>query len=160
MFFDSETGLIEFGNKIRLDTKITKNELLKGGLLWEGWPEKKENKTVSYRLIMKGDKEHGDIYLIVDFIHPNDPTSQLSGWRFAPDKLMIGEQKKTDGKVTRRLREWFKEKTKIKLPVYGSWGHIDAAYDPHNHTGTIVCNYRQGFINDDAWHDYCEWNKN
>lgn len=65
--------------------------------------------------------------------------------------------KKTEGNVTRGLRKWFSDEFKAELPVSGAWGHVDAAYDPHNRTGTIVCNYRKGF-EDKKWIEYCEWN--
>lgn len=47
---------------------------------------------------------------------------------FAPENLISGEQNKPEGKVTKRLRNWFFEVTNRSLPSYGSWGHMDAAY--------------------------------
>ncbi|MGC8400340.1 hypothetical protein ACP3P6_02760 [Enterobacter mori] len=76
---------------------------------WEAWPDKGCD-TVSYRAIfnIKGNT-HGDIYLIVNFIQPNDENAIIGSWSFAPYKLIDGEQK-PEGKVTKRLRDWFKEK--------------------------------------------------
>lgn len=127
-------------------------------LKWEAWPDKGD-KTVSYRTIfdIKGHKQ-GAIYLIVNFIQCNDINAIIGSWNFAPEKLIDGEQKKPEGKVTKRLRDWFKEKTNIVLPIYGSWGHIDASYDHWNCSGTICCNYRSGFRDDKSWKDYCKWN--
>lgn len=156
--FDLEKGVITFKNSLMLGPEVTKKNLFDNfHVKWEGWPEKKENKTVSYRTILKGDRKFGDIYLIVDFLQPNDINSQLSSWRFSPEKLLMGEQKKPEGNVTRGLRKWFSDEFTAELPVSGAWGHVDAAYDPHNRTGTIVCNYRKGF-EDKKWVEYCEWN--
>ncbi|GEM_PF-1368476 len=159
MHFDTLAGVLTLKETLVLGPNITKKELFSSDyIIWEGWPEKKDDNTVSYRTILKGDKKFGDLYLIINFLRPNDPDSELSSWRFSPEKLLMGEQKKPEGNVTRGLRGWFKERSTISLPVSGSWGHVDAAYDPHNRTGTIVCNYRQGFKDDKKWDDYCKWN--
>jgi len=156
--FNLKKGIITFKNSLTLDPEVTKNNLFGDfNIKWEGWPEKKDNKTVSYRTILQGDRKFGDIYLIVDFLQPNDNNSQLSSWRFSPEKLLMGEQKKPEGNVTRGLRKWFCNEFTAELPVSGAWGHVDAAYDPHNRTGTIVCNYRKGFEHK-KWVEYCEWN--
>lgn len=145
MIFDLETGVLNFNKRVMLGPRITKKDLLHNtNVRWEGWPEKKDNKTVSYRTILKGDYDFGDIYIIIDFLVPNDPDSILRSWRFAPEKLLMGKQNKPEGKITRALREWFKTNSGIVLPVSRGWGHVDAAYDPHNLTGTIVCNYYLG----------------
>ncbi|WP_395306468.1 hypothetical protein [Enterobacter sichuanensis] len=142
MNFDAENGVLKFNKRVLLGPRVTKTELFNNtNVRWEGWPEKKDNKTVSYRTILKGDHEFGDIYLIIDFLVPNDPNSIIRSWRFASEKLLMGKQNRPEGKVTRCLREWFKTKSTIVLPVSREWGHVDAAYDPHNLTGTILCHY-------------------
>ncbi|MEB5972980.1 hypothetical protein ACWXVW_11125 [Pantoea dispersa] len=92
--FDLEKGIVTFKNSLTLAPEVTKSNLFgEFNIKWEGWPEKKGNKTVSYKTILKGDRKFGDIYLIVDFLQPNDINSQLSSWRFSPEKLLMGEQK-------------------------------------------------------------------
>lgn len=54
---------------------------------------------------------------------------------------MDGFQPKPEGKYTKRIRQWFKNKFNISLPQEHSWGRIDAFYDPHNLTTSIVCTY-------------------
>ena len=159
MNIDNITGTLAFGNQLILTPFITKKEIMEiDGFDWEPWPNKGDD-TVSYRTIFNMNRnKQGDIYLIVDFVRSNNMSATLSSWRFAPEKLLMGEQKKIEGVVTRRLREWFKEKSCNALPIYGSWGHIDAAYDPHNKTGTIFCNYRSAFKDEKDWKDYCKWN--
>ncbi|SFU16635.1 hypothetical protein SAMN05192562_107175 [Kosakonia arachidis] len=159
MKIDSRTGLLQFNGELSLASFMTKKELMGiDGLLWEPWPDKKAQ-TVSYRTIfnIKGNKQ-GDIYLIVSFVRPDDSEATIASWRFAPEKLLMGEQRKPEGKITQNLREWFREKTNQSLPVSGEWGHIDSAYDPHNKTGTIFCHYRANFKSDREWMDYCRRN--
>lgn len=153
------TGILVFDNKLVLTPFITKKEIMEANNLdWEAWPSKGDS-TISYRTIFDLKKNRdGDIYLIINFVRPNDMNATIGSWRFAPEKLLMGEQKKAEGKVTKRLREWFREKTNSDLPVYGAWGHIDTAYDPHNRTGTIFCNYRSSFRDEKDWKDYCKWN--
>ncbi|HDC4667019.1 TPA: hypothetical protein O8U43_004486 [Enterobacter cloacae] len=159
MYVDNITGEICFHKNLALTPFITKKEIMESNCLnWEPWPDKGD-KTVSYRTIfdIKGNKQ-GDIYLIVNFVQCNDINAIIGSWSFAPAKLIDGEQKKPEGKVTKRLRDWFKEKTNINLPIYGSWGHIDASYDYWNCSGTIFCNYRSSFRDDKSWKAYCKWN--
>lgn len=160
MYVDNITGEFCFHKNLALTPFITKKEIMESNCLnWEPWPDKGD-KTVSYRTIfdIKGNKQ-GDIYLIVNFVQCNDINAIIGSWSFAPAKLIDGEQKKPEGKVTKRLRDWFKEKTNINLPIYGSWGHIDASYDYWNCSGTIFfCNYRSSFRDDKSWKAYCKWN--
>lgn len=159
MNIDNITGTLAFDNKLVLSPFITKKEVMEiDYLTWEAWPSKGDE-TVSYRTIFNMKKNsQGDVYLIINFSRPNDMDATISSWRFAPEKLLMGEQKKPEGKITKRLREWFREKINNNLPIYGEWGHIDAAYDPHNRTGTIFCNYRSSFKDEKSWRDYCKWN--
>ncbi|URQ61411.1 hypothetical protein LQ939_03435 [Pantoea alhagi] len=159
MYVDSMSGMLVFENKLALTPVLTKKEIMGSDKLnWEAWPSKGDN-TITYRAIFDLERNtSGNIYLIINFVHPNDMNATIASWRFAPEKLLMGEQKKPEGKVTKNLREWFNNKTKVDLPVYGKWGHIDAAYDPHNRTGTIFCNYRSSFKNEKQWKDYCKRN--
>jgi len=158
MQLDTYDGTLELAG-ITLGTATTREMLIKGSRLWEGWPEKSDGRTTSYRTIISTKKEKaGDIYIIADFSGAFITDAVLCSWRFAPEKLMMGIQKKVEGAITKNLRTWFYEKTHIQLPVSGSWGHIDAAYDPHNLTGTIVCNYRSAFHTEDEWRKYCKRN--
>jgi len=156
MHFNPEKGILVFEKILTLGPEVTRGGLFGcNDIKWEGWPEKKDNNTVSYRTILKGDKKFGDIYLIIDFWRPNDPDSKISSWRFSPEKLLMGEQKKPEGNVTRNLRHWFKDESSVLLPVYGGWGDVDAAYDPHNRTGTIACNYHKVFKDNKASNNNC-----
>jgi len=159
MNVDNITGAFFFNRMLALTPFATKKEIMENDSLnWEAWPDKGDD-TVSYRTIFntKGNLQ-GDIYLIIHFIQPDDMSAVISGWSFAPYKLIAGEQKKPEGKVTKKLREWFKEQTNTNLPVYGAWGHIDAAYDHWNCSGAICCNYRSGFKDEKSWKEYCKWN--
>ena len=159
MNVDNITGAFFFNRMLALTPFITKKEIMENDTLnWEAWPDKGDN-TVSYRAIFntKGNIQ-GDIYLIIHFIQSDDMSAIISGWSFAPYKLIAGEQKKPEGKVTKRLREWFKEQTNTNLPIYGAWGHIDATYDHWNCSGAICCNYRSGFKDEKSWKEYCKWN--
>lgn len=159
MNLDIHTGAFFFNKMLALTTLTTKKEIMNNdNFNWEAWPDKGCD-TVSYRAIfnIKGNT-HGDIYLIVNFIQPNDENAIIGSWGFAPYKLIDGEQKKPEGKVTKRLRDWFKDKTNVDLPVHGAWGHINAAYDHWNCSGAIYCNYRSGFRDEKSWKDYCKWN--
>lgn len=160
MDVNKEDGRLSFGHGLVLSSTSTRQELFSiDDIFWEPWPDNGVN-TVAYRAVFNISKNRqGDIYLVVFFSCPSDMNDTVKSWSFAPDKLLMGEQNKPDGKVTRKLRDWFKEQTSIDLPAYGAWGHIDAAYDPHNRTGTIVCNYRSGFKDEKAWKDYIKWNK-
>lgn len=160
MNISTHNGELEL-NKITLSPTTTKEKLMTNTVSWEGCPEKSDGGTTSYRTIINSsNKKLGKIYLIIDFSEPFSKNALLCSWRFAPEKLMMGEQSKPEGKVTKSLRAWFKSETSIQLPVSGPWGHIDAAYDPHNLTGTIVCNYRSSFRDEGEWQRYCRRNKN
>ena len=148
MDIDNITGTIFFDNKLVITPFITKKEIMRANdLIWEAWPSKGD-RTISYRTIFDIKKNRdGNIYLIINFFRPNDMNSTVASWRFAPEKLLMGEQKKMNGKVTQQLREWFINQTKNDLPIYGLWGSIDTVYDPHNRTGTIFCNYNSNLRN-------------
>lgn len=95
MNIDNITGKLDFDNNLVLAPFITKKEVMEmGDLEWEAWPNKGDE-TVSYRTIFNIKKNRqGDIYLIVSFVQPNDINANISSWRFAPEKLLMGEQKK------------------------------------------------------------------
>ncbi|WP_162286980.1 hypothetical protein [Pantoea stewartii] len=160
MKINKEDGSLDFENGLIISSTSTKKNLFAmGGLFWEGWPDNGDD-TVNYRAFFNTkNNRQGDIYLIVFLSHNGDENATVVSWCFAPDNLLMGEQNKPEGKVTRKLREWFKVQSGCNLPVYGAWGHIDAAYDPHNRTGMITCNYRSGFEDANSWSNYCEWNK-
>ncbi|AFI88285.1 hypothetical protein EXT68_22630 [Pectobacterium parmentieri] len=159
MNINNVTGALSFDNKLTINSFITKKEIMGlEDICWEAWPSKGDE-TVSYRAVFEMEKNRqGDIYLIINFIRPGDMDATIVSWRFAPEKLLMGEQRKTEGGMTKKLREWFKEKTNSILPICGEWGGIDAAYDPHNRTCTIFCNYRSSFRDEKSWGDYCKWN--
>lgn len=149
MYIDNSIGSLCFDNKLVLSPFITKNEIMKNvNLTWEEWPTK-VNDANTYRTIFNIEKNsQGPIYLIITFTRHNVGKDIIDSWRLAPKGLLLGEQKKRVGKVTKNLRKWFKEKSNGVLPVYGKWGSIDAAYDPHNKVGAIFCYYRSGLKND------------
>ncbi|MCX8963443.1 hypothetical protein [Erwinia psidii] len=156
---------LEFNlNSFNLDGKLilspssNKIELMDGGVLWEEWI-KNDSEVVSYRTIFKDEKDKANLYLIVTFKSPVNDNSLLSSWYLSPEKVMNGEQRKPEGKVTKALRKWFFDKAKIDLPISGDWGHIDAVYDHWNAVGVIACNYRSAFKDESNWKKYRKRNK-
>lgn len=159
MNIERETGIFILKDELKVSLLTTQRELVACSKLnWEGWPDKDEC-TASFRLILnvKNNKQ-GKIYFIVNFEKINEHEPTVTGWMLAPENLISGEQHRPKGKVTKALRQWFFEMTNTHLPVSGAWGHIDAAYDPHNQAGSIVCNYRTGFNDEKSWADFLEWN--
>ncbi|MGX9869154.1 hypothetical protein [Enterobacter mori] len=100
MNLDIDTGAFFFNKMLALTPLTTKKEIMNNdNFNWEAWPDKGCD-TVSYRAIfnIKGNT-HGDIYLIVNFIQPNDENAIIGSWSFAPYKLIDGEQKNLRGKL-------------------------------------------------------------
>ncbi|WP_063215736.1 hypothetical protein [Enterobacter ludwigii] len=100
-----DTGAFFFNKMLMLTPLITKKEIMNNdNLNWEPWPDKGCD-TVSYRAIfnIKGNT-HGDIYLIVNFIQPNDENAIIGSWSFAPYKLIDGEQKKSRGESHKKIK--------------------------------------------------------
>lgn len=139
------TGELVFNDSLNLNPKITKHELMSTpGFVWEPWPGN-SGKIVSCRSIFTLKNNHsGDIYLVISFDNSGGKDAVMSGWSFAPEKLLTGEQKSLAGDVTQSLKHWFKEQTRTSLPLNGVWGSIDVAYDVYNRTATSNCHYRSG----------------
>jgi len=138
-------GELIFNDSLILTPKTTKDELMSiPGFVWESWPDNIED-TVSYRSVFSlKNNNSGDIYLVVSFFESGNSDAVISRWSFAPEKLLMGEQKSLTGGITKILKRWFKEQTRTSLPLNGVWGSIDVAYDVYNRTATINCHYRSG----------------
>lgn len=81
-------------NKLVITPFITKKEIMgNNNLTWEAWPSKGDS-AISYRTIFDIKNRDGDIYLIIKFFRSNDMNSTIASWRFAPEKLLMSEQKK------------------------------------------------------------------
>ncbi|MGR2861349.1 hypothetical protein [Erwinia amylovora] len=150
-------SLIINGN-ILLSPFQSKNKLISENLPWEEWI-RNDNEVVSCRIILVDKKSKSKVFLIVTFISPINDNSLLCSWYLSPENLMNGEQKKPEGKVTKSLRKWFFDKTKVEIPIGGDWGHIDAVYDHWNTVGVIACNYRYSFKSESEWEKYRKINE-
>lgn len=158
MKLEFDLNSLNLDGKLFLSPSKNKISLMNEGVLWEDWI-KNDSEVVSYRTVFNDNNNKENLYLIVTFKSPVNDESLLSNWYLSPEKVMNGEQKKPEGKVTRALRKWFFDKTKFNLPIGGDWGHIDAVYDHWNAVGVIVCNYRSSFKNESDWKDYRKRNK-
>lgn len=138
-------GNLIFNDSLILTPKTTKHTLMSiPGFVWKSWADNGGG-TVSYRSIFPlKNNSSGDIYLIVSFFESGNSDAVISCWSFAPEKLLMGEQKSLTGGITKILKRWFKEQTRTSLPLNGVWGSIDVAYDVYNRTATINCHYRSG----------------
>ncbi|WP_148709222.1 hypothetical protein [Pantoea agglomerans] len=138
-------GNLIFNDSLILTPKTTKHTLMSIlGFVWKSWPDNGGG-TVSYRSVFPlKNNSSGDIYLIVSFFESGNSDAVISRWSFAPEKLLMGEQKSLTGGITKILKRWFKEQTRTSLPLNGVWGSIDVAYDVYNRTATINCHYRSG----------------
>jgi len=154
--FESNNLIID-GNLL-LSPFQNKNKLILANFPWEEWI-KNDHEVVSYRIVLVDKKSKSKVFLVVTFVSPVNDESLLSSWYLSPENIMNGEQKKPEGKVTKSLRKWFFDKTKVEIPIGGDWGHIDASYDHWNTVGVIACNYRSSFKNESEWKDYRKRNK-
>jgi hypothetical protein len=138
-----DTGDMALGDAVFLGPATRKNQLPENArLTWEKWPPFVNGLTVTHRAIINpGDPIYGPLYLIVTFAGYADD-APLDTWSLAPRMLIEGEPNKPQGRVTQKLQAWFNQAAAVTLPVSGTWGEIDAAYDPHNRTGKILCRYR------------------
>lgn len=139
-------GNLIFNDSLILTPKTTKHTLMSiPGFVWKSWADNGGG-TVSYRSVFPlKNNSSGDIYLIVSFFESGNSDAVISRWSFAPEKLLMGEQKSLTGGITKILKRWFKEQTRTSLPLNGVWGSIDVAYDVYNRTATINCHYRSGY---------------
>ncbi|NUU69044.1 hypothetical protein HQN64_23505 [Enterobacteriaceae bacterium BIT-l23] len=153
-------GSIYLMESIRLNSDVTKIELIPTEKDWEEWIKNELGEIVSYRRIIFDKKEtFGKLYLIVTFTSPVNDKSLLCSWFLAPEKLIDGKQSKPEGKVTKALQQWFFERTGQAIPYGNEREHIDAAYDHWNCVGGIVCNYRTSFKTQNEWNEYKKNNK-
>ncbi|MCW0974632.1 hypothetical protein [Pantoea sp. JV6] len=139
-------GNLIFNDSLILTPKTSKHTLMSiPGFVWKSWADNGGG-TVSYRSVFPlKNNSSGDIYLIVSFFESGNSDAVISRWSFAPEKLLMGEQKSLTGGITKILKRWFKEQTRTSLPLNGVWGSIDVAYDVYNRTATINCHYRSGY---------------
>ena len=136
---------LNIGGELLLSPSKNKKDLMDGIVLWDEWI-KNDNEVVSYRTVFT-EAGGSNLYLIVSFESPVNDESLLTCWYLAQEKIMDGEQKKPEGRVTKALRKWFFNKTEFHLPISGDWGDIDAVYDHWNTVGVIACNYKLSFKN-------------
>lgn len=152
MKFDPQTGNIEFANGLYLYRGMTRKDVMNMKANWEDWNVVNGIPHALRALIKlpnKGISATTILIVRVGFLeHP------IGSWVLAPWDLIEGVQNRPEGKYTKRMRAWFEEMFDSKLPVGGDWGIVDATYDPHNQTATILCDYRESFTSDAQWLDY------
>jgi hypothetical protein len=157
MKFDPHTGSIEFAEGLYLRRGMTRSEVLGTTAKWEDWIVIDDIPRAFRALINLPNKNIGASTILIVYV--GIPDRPIAFWDLAPWDLTDGVQNRPEGKYTKRIRIWFEDMFKTKLPVGGDWGHIDASYDPHNQSVGIICNYRERFPTDTDWHDYRKRNK-
>jgi hypothetical protein len=143
MKFNCDTGIFNLSDNLTLSPKMSKKEILAQNVVWEEWFPKTDGVAFNYRTVidLKGINGNEKIAVIINFNGTSLSDSSLKSWLRAPIHKFSGVQTKPESKITKNLRTWFKSKTSASLPANGSWGSIDAAYDPHNQTAEVVCHY-------------------
>jgi hypothetical protein len=131
-------GYLKLEKNITLFRGMRRNDLLSGGGKWEDWITR-DKETISYKTTIKNEKNpHENIIIIVFFEKENGP---IIFWDLGPENNMNGYQSKIEGKYTKKIRQWFLNEFNINLPQSEFWGEIDAFYDPHNLTTSVICSY-------------------
>ncbi|HFK4647245.1 TPA: hypothetical protein ACG0MY_000174 [Serratia marcescens] len=145
MIFHCKDGTLQLNEDLTLSPTMSKKEILSQKVIWEEWYPRVNGIAFNYKAVVniKNTHSYEGVTVIINFNGESLEKSLLKSWLFAPSNKFSGLQKKPDGPTTKSLRKWFESKTDITLPAIGDWGEIDAAYDPHNQTAEIVCQYTQ-----------------
>lgn len=138
MNLNTENGTLKISNSITLFNKMRRNDLISKNQHWNEWI-KHEEEIMAYKITLKENGiDRSNIIIICYFEKDN---GLIKFWDLGPENCMNGFQSKPEGKYTKKMRLWFLNKFKISLPQKYSWGEIDAFYDPHNLTTSIICSY-------------------
>lgn len=137
MAFDPADGSLILADGLLLHRGLRRADLAHGGHAWEEWLHY-GGEPVRYHCLGR-DTRSREAWVLVVLFWPGD--GPLRGWDLAPRQAMHGAQSRPEGRHTRALREWFRQRHGADLPCRGAWGDIDAAHDPHNLTTSVVCSY-------------------
>lgn len=138
MNLNTENGTLKITNSIILFNKMKRYDLISRNQNWKEWI-KHEEEIMAYKITLKKSEIDINDIIIICYFEKND--GFIKFWDFGPENCMNGFQSKPEGKYTKKMRLWFLNKFKISLPQKHSWGEIDAFYDPHNLTTSIICMY-------------------
>jgi len=152
MKIDPESGVVEFNREIILRPRMTRSDILSINTKWEEWTIV-DNIPRAFRTIIELPNKGMSSKTIL-IVHVGLENRPMAFWDVAPWDITEGAQSRPEGKCTKRMRSWFNEAFKTKLPLKKEWGHIDASYDPWNQSTGVVCNYREGFSSDEEWSEY------
>lgn len=136
MTIDPQTGALQLPGCTIVSASTTKASLAGN---WEPWLYDQHDAVTGYRLVMSKLYQAQQGYLIIIFDSADQ--GHVRQWLLTIDSLIDKSQAKLEGKMTTRARAWFKEFSGIDLPLSASWGTVDAAYDPHNMSTYINCEY-------------------
>lgn len=138
MNLNTENGTLKISNSITLFNKMRRNDLISKNKNWNEWI-KHEEEIMAYKITLKENGIDRNNIIIICYFEKDD--GLIKFWDLGPENCMNGFQSKPEGKYTKKMRRWFLNKFKISLPQKHSWGEIDAFYDPHNLTTSIICRY-------------------
>lgn len=141
MEFSSDSGTFQVSKNFIISSKMNMKDILGQNVVWEEWFPRVNGIVLNYRTVIDIPNGSEKLTIIIHFNSESAGSSTIKSWLCAPTHQFYGIQKKPDGQLTKAIRKWFQSKTGVVLPVREKWGKIDAAYDPHNQTAEIVCNY-------------------
>lgn len=139
MPLNPDTGLFQITQSLALRPGMTHDALLAQPAEWEEWLHDNDA-PVAYRYVfdMPTTGKPEKTVLIVEF---DGPKGVIAAWNISPWELMEGYQAKPEGRFTKTMREWFEFRHDTALPLVRPWGRVNAAYDPHNQTTMVLCNF-------------------
>lgn len=138
MRLEKNTGTLEINNETKIFRKMKRNDLCEKDK-WESWIEHEEE-IISYKkTIIKKDILRGNM-IIICYFEKNDGIIKF--WDLGPEKYMNGRQSKPEGKYTKKMRQWFLQNFNLIIPIKEFWGEIDAFYEPHSSTTSVICTYK------------------
>lgn len=141
MKMHTSDGSLNAGKYISVFKGMKRHDLLSQSKkqIWKDWITR-DDEVISYKTTLKNEKNPRETLILIVFFEKND--GPIKFWDFGPENNIDEIQSKPEGKYTKIMRNWFFENFQITLPQSGSWGEVDAFYDPHNLTTSIICNYR------------------
>lgn len=140
MKLNIENGTLRIGGSIIAFKKMRRIDLISQNQKWEEWI-KHEDEVMAYKIKIKDKELRKNNLIIICYFFENDGVIKF--WDFGPENCMNGFQSKPEGKYTKKMRLWFLNKFNMALPQKLAWGEIDAFYDPHNLTTSVICTYNQ-----------------
>lgn len=140
MKINTTDGSVNIGKFITLFRGMKRNDLLSQSKkqIWKDWI-KRDDEIISYKTTLKNENKPEETLIAIVFFEKNN--GHIKFWDIGPEKNANEIQSKPEGKYTKKMRRWFFENFQLTLPQSGSWGEIDAFYDPHNLTTSIICHY-------------------